>query len=141
MSTLYARNSRAAIITIAFMIAALIGIGVCMPSCALLTPRGQVDASAIRDTVLIVVERHDKYVEADAALDDGSKSAALEQSASLLSLVQKDSVSQTVLKLKAQPVCDRHDEYVDSDASLTDLQHRVYHNSTDVLRAVWNAGK
>ena len=108
--------------------------------CCSVSPLLQV--AAIKKPVILIVERHDAYVEADASLSQEDASKYLSESAGLMALIESNmQVTQAEIKPLAVSVCARHDAYVKGDQNLDDLHRRTYLRSTALLIQVIDAGK
>ena len=96
----------------------------------------EIKTSAVNESVNIVTERHDSYVEADGTLNVEQRNEAFGQAAALRSLLQESSIVPTVFGVALGPVSARHDAYVRADAGLSDLERRTYLRTTAELRAL-----
>jgi hypothetical protein len=109
-------------------------------ACCSTSPLLQV--TAIKKPSLMIIERHDQYVMADASLIQEDVDKYLAESASLKSLlITKLEVRQSAIKPLAIPICVRHDEYVGSDGELDDLHRRTFLRSSKILLEVIAAGQ
>lgn len=111
----------------------MIAVAALLAACTSISPL--IQASSIQDSVGIVAQRHDSYVQDDDSLSDEERQEDLEQSSELMVLVfSRDQIGKEELASKFDPVANRHDIYVVGDAALSELQRRVYLRSTQELR-------
>lgn len=105
------------------------------PACAM-TPEMLPTDGPLGRQVARVVERHDAYVAADASLDEATRAAYLDESATAVGLTGLPEVRADVLDAVLTPVMDRHDAYVLADGSLDALESGTYLGSTAGLRSL-----
>ncbi len=99
-----------------------------------LSTPGTVPAPDLKDTIVIVAERHDKYVV--EKLDGQAETDALNESAYMVQLFSAaKQVNASAAKAAVTPVFARHDTFVLGDESLTVAEVDIYLQSTQLVMA------
>lgn len=88
----------------------------------------------IRDSVNLVCDRHDTYVNADASLADAAKQVMLGESLRARTLLELNPVPAAALKVSLGPVLVRYHAYVSQDTSLTAPQMQTRLRTADLLQ-------
>lgn len=90
---------------------------------------------AVERTIVRVLDRHDRYVEADPQ----AAPSALAESALVRGMLDLPEVSGAVLKPALMPVLDRHDGYVVLDPALSELERPLFLGDSERLRSLLEA--
>lgn len=107
----------------------------CVWACAAIE-EGKIYRENIADAVLIIVERHDAYVNNDGTLTDADRGELCVQSARLQLLIEQDNeyINAEEVIDRLTPVLTRHDAYLAADRTISDLQRRAAELNS---RALW----
>lgn len=97
--------------------------------------RGVARTSEVIPAAEIVVERVNRYIDADPALSESRKLGLKAQGEALLVLLNSQELVE-LDRLESQQliVIGRHDQYVRDDESLSEKQKRRYLRTTDIMR-------
>lgn len=103
--------------------------------------RGVARSSEVEPVAGFVVDRHDAYVDADESLDSSQRLALKTDSGQLMVLIRRGEVVELdALAARQAGVIDRHDAYVSADESLSETKRARYLRSTEIMRAMVDAG-
>jgi len=124
------RSRFSALVAVAFLSSLLLGLTGCGGK--------NINTANTGGTLTGVVDRHDKYVQADPNVDQAE---ALADSAVLRQAWQAESVPANAIEAPLNRVADRHDGYVQSDGTLPPYKQRANLRDTAILRELLKVGR
>lgn len=123
------------------LLCVLVALGGC------LAPRGMVRTPALAALMVAshpdeprILERTDAYVAGDDELVPAARAAYHAHAARLRELLEAETAPARLLAEPVRAVCDLHDVYVLHDPALSDLEVRVYTDSTFAARRIIDEG-